>query len=94
MILQPIKLASLLFMATVGLMGCLYLTPKKHLSLLTSWRYYLGCTDGKLYATCSKIFSLYLLGSKKNGPTLPWLDVRLDGQQFLVNACESDIIEK
>lgn len=54
MILQPIKHASLLLSATVGLMGCLYLTPKNHLSFLTSWSYYLGCPDGKLYATCSQ----------------------------------------
>ena len=29
MILQPIKHASLLLLATIGLMGCLYLTQKK-----------------------------------------------------------------
>lgn len=55
MILQPIKHASLLPMATVGLMGCLYLSPKSPLSAYTSCCCYLSGPDGKLYTSRSQI---------------------------------------
>ena len=55
MILQSIKHASLLLMAIVGLMGCLYIIPKNLFSILLGRSYYLGGPDGKLYATYLQI---------------------------------------
>lgn len=55
MILQPIKHASLLLMAIVGVMGCLYIIHKNLFSILLGRSYYLGGPDGKLCASCSQI---------------------------------------
>ncbi len=55
MILQPIKHASLLLMAIVGLMGCLYIVHKNLFSIFLGRSYYLGGPDGKLCASCSQI---------------------------------------
>ncbi len=55
MIPQPIKHTSLLPMAIVGLMGCLYLSPKSPPSVNTSCCYYLGGPESKLYASRKQI---------------------------------------